>query len=100
MVLKSKFGAKTQSKQLMFMGDSNGTNVVQDVRYPPMDDILTSSTFRHFPMVTKTPFKEVTARLDALTEKLKSTTDEDERRRLLKEFRALLGKADATTSEC
>jgi hypothetical protein len=51
-------------------------------------------------MVTKTPFKEVTARLDALTEKLKSTTHEDERRRLLKEFRALLGKADAKTSEC
>ena len=51
-------------------------------------------------MAIKTPFKEVTARLDALTEKLKSTTDEDERRRLLKEFRALLDKADAKTSEC
>jgi hypothetical protein len=49
-------------------------------------------------MVTKTPFKEVVVRLDALTEKLKRTTDEDERRRLLKEFRALLGKADAKTS--
>jgi hypothetical protein len=51
-------------------------------------------------MVTKTPFKEIVARLDALTEKLKRTTDEDERHRLLKEFRALLGKAEAKTSEC
>jgi hypothetical protein len=50
-------------------------------------------------MVTNTPFKEVVAGLDALTEKLKRTTDEDERRRLLKEFRALLGKAEAKTSE-
>jgi predicted nucleic acid-binding Zn-ribbon protein len=51
-------------------------------------------------MVTTTPFKEVVARLDTLTEKLKRATDEDERRRLLKEFRTLLGKADAKTSEC
>jgi hypothetical protein len=33
------------SQQLMFMGDGNGTNVVQDVGYPIVDDILTFSIF-------------------------------------------------------
>jgi hypothetical protein len=33
---------------LMFMGDRNGTNVVQDVGYPIMDDILTSFMFPIF----------------------------------------------------
>ena len=84
----------------MFMGDSNGTKVVQDLGYPSIEDIVSFFLTFAIPMATKTPFKEVTARLDALTEKLKSTTDEDERRRLLKEFRALLGKADAKTCEC
>jgi hypothetical protein len=84
----------------MFMGDGNGTNVVQDVGYPIMDDILTSSTFPISLWSLRLRSTKSSHASMLWTEKLKRATDEDERRRLLKEFRALLGKADAKTSEC
>ena len=39
---RNPFGAKNCQKQLMFMGDSNGTNVVQDLGYPSIGDIVSS----------------------------------------------------------
>jgi hypothetical protein len=52
-------------------------------------------------MIDNTPFHAIVTQLNALTEKLKHSTNEDERRALLKEFRRLLDQADARTiSEC
>jgi hypothetical protein len=46
-------------------------------------------------MTTIAPtIQNIVAELDILTNKLKCTTDEDQRRTLLKQFRALLDGAD------
>lgn len=50
-------------------------------------------------MPTKTSFQDIVAQLSALTEMLKRPADANEKRALLKEFRTLLGKADARTFE-
>jgi predicted nucleic acid-binding Zn-ribbon protein len=43
---------------------------------------------------TQGGIRDIAARLKTLTDKLKRTTDQDDRRALLKQFRALLEEAD------